>query len=211
MSHRQETERLHQQRGCSSGRGSWKIPLHPCRSMEKGADPSCSSASGAPSSAPSLKEELLCPICYDPFREAVTLPCGHNFCKGCVSRSWENRRHACPVCKENSSLEDLRVNHTLNNLVEMILKEEGQRKSRGAALCPIHHEDPKFFCLEDKELACFACQNSKQHEGHKMRPVQEAAADFRVRECGGGRGMDGRETHPETWVRVPNLPGRDLG
>lgn len=179
--------------------------------MEKGADPSCSSTSGAPSSSPSLKEELLCPICYDPFREAVTLPCGHNFCKGCVSRSWENRRHACPVCKENSSLEDLRVNHTLNNLVEMILKEEGQRKSRGAALCPIHREDPKFFCLEDKELACFACQNSKQHEGHKMRPVQEAAADFRVRECGGERGMDGRETHPKTWIRVPNLPGRDLG
>ncbi|XP_017583291.1 PREDICTED: tripartite motif-containing protein 35 [Corvus brachyrhynchos] len=148
--------------------------------MEKGADP-CSSSSGAASSAPSLKEELLCPICYDPFREAVTLSCGHNFCKGCVSRSWENRRHACPVCKENSSLEDLRVNHTLNNLVEMILKEEGQQKRRGAALCPIHHEDPKLFCLEDKELACFACQNSKQHEGHKMRPVQEAAADFRAK------------------------------
>ncbi|NXB01896.1 TRI35 protein, partial [Cnemophilus loriae] len=148
--------------------------------MEQGGDP-CSSSSAAPSTTPSLKEELLCPICYDPFREAVTLSCGHNFCKGCVSRSWENRRHACPVCKEKSSLEDLRVNHTLNNLVELILKEEGQRKSRGAALCPVHQEEPKFFCLEDKELACFACQNSEQHEGHKMRPVQEAAADFRAK------------------------------
>ncbi|NWW78433.1 TRI35 protein, partial [Climacteris rufus] len=157
--------------------------------MEKGARPS-PGASGASSSTSHLKEELLCPICYDPFREAVTLPCGHNFCKGCVSKSWEHReyrehreprRHACPVCKENSSLEDLRVNHTLNNLVELILKEEGQRKSRGAALCPLHHEDPKFFCLEDKELACFACQSSKEHEGHKMRPVQEAAADFRAK------------------------------
>ncbi|NXU44107.1 TRI35 protein, partial [Drymodes brunneopygia] len=150
--------------------------------MEKGADPcssSSSSSSAAPSSAPSLKEELLCPICYDPFREAVTLPCGHNFCKGCVSRCWESRRHACPVCKESSSLGDLRVNHTLNNLVELIVKEEGQRKGRGAALCPVHQEEPKFFCLQDKELACFSCQSSKQHEGHKMRPVQEAAADFR--------------------------------
>lgn len=131
---------------------------------------------------------MLCPICYDPFREAVTLSCGHNFCKGCVSRCWESGRHACPVCKDSSSLEDLRVNHTLNNLVGLILKQEGQRKSRGAALCPLHQEEPKFFCLEDKELACFACQSSKQHEGHKMRPVQEAAADFRVRECGGERG-----------------------
>ncbi|NXO71090.1 TRI35 protein, partial [Phainopepla nitens] len=149
-------------------------------SMQKGGDP-CSSGSARPSLTPSVKEELLCPICYDPFREAVTLPCGHNFCKGCVSKSWENRRHACPMCKESSSLEDLRVNHTLNNLVELILKEEGQRRSRGVALCPVHQEEPKFFCLEDKELACFACQSSEQHEGHKMRPVQEAAADFRAK------------------------------
>ncbi|NXF00261.1 TRI35 protein, partial [Menura novaehollandiae] len=142
---------------------------------------SSSNTSGASPSTSNLKEELLCPICYEPFREAVTLSCGHNFCKECVSKSWEYRHHSCPVCKENSSLEDLRVNHTLNNLVELILKEEGRRKSRGAALCPLHHEDPKFFCLEDKELACFGCQNSKEHEGHKMRPVQEAAADFRAK------------------------------
>ncbi|XP_036261152.1 E3 ubiquitin-protein ligase TRIM35 isoform X2 [Molothrus ater] len=156
-------------------------------SMEKGDDAcpssssSSSSAAPAASSAPGLKEELLCPICYEPFREAVTLPCGHNFCKGCISRSWEHRRHACPLCKERSSLEELRVNHTLRNLVELVLREEGQRQSRGVARCPAHQEEPKFFCLEDKELACFSCQRSKEHQGHKMRPVQEAAADFRAK------------------------------
>lgn len=150
--------------------------------MEKGASPSSSSSVAlASSSTATFKEELLCPICYEPFREAVTLCCGHNFCKGCVSRSWEHRHHVCPVCKEASSFDDLRVNHTLNNLVEMILKEEGQRRGRAAALCLLHHEEAKLFCLEDKELACFVCQSSKQHEGHKMRPVQETAADFRVR------------------------------
>ncbi|KAM4903295.1 E3 ubiquitin-protein ligase TRIM35 [Sylvia borin] len=153
----------------------------------KGADRcsggSAASSSSSSSSSPGLKEELLCPICYEPFREAVTLPCGHNFCKSCVNKSWENRRRSCPVCKENSSssLEDLRVNYTLNNLVEMILREEGKRRGRGAALCPVHREEAKFFCLEDKELACFACQSSEQHPGHKMRAVQEAAADFRAK------------------------------
>ncbi|NWI52815.1 TRI35 protein, partial [Calyptomena viridis] len=145
--------------------------------MEKGAEPSSSSSS----SASYLKEELLCPICYETFREAVTLRCGHNFCKGCVRKSWENRQHSCPMCKETSSFEELRVNHTLNNLVEMILKEEGSGKSREAALCPLHREESKFFCLEDKELMCFSCRNSKQHEGHKMRPVRETAADFRAK------------------------------
>ncbi|XP_071598387.1 E3 ubiquitin-protein ligase TRIM35 isoform X1 [Heliangelus exortis] len=168
----------------SRRRGRCKRCRSPSEStMEKGAEPSTSSSVATSSSSPSsstFKEELLCPICYEPFREAVTLCCGHNFCKVCVSRSWEHRHHLCPVCKEPSSFEDLRVNHTLNNLVEMILKEERQRRGRAAALCPLHHEEAKFFCLEDKELMCFVCQSSKKHEGHKMRPVQEAAADFRV-------------------------------
>ncbi|NXL68124.1 TRI35 protein, partial [Chordeiles acutipennis] len=150
--------------------------------MEKGTNPSTSSSMAlVSSSTTTFKEELLCPICYEPFREAVTLCCGHNFCKGCVSRSWEHRHHVCPVCKESSSFDDLRVNHTLNNLVEMILKEEGQRRGRSTTLCPLHHEEAKLFCLEDKELTCFVCQSSKQHEGHKMRPVQETAADFRAK------------------------------
>ncbi|NXC50424.1 TRI35 protein, partial [Penelope pileata] len=143
--------------------------------------PSSSSVALASSSTSTFKEELLCPICYEPFREAVTLCCGHNFCKGCVSRSWEHRDHVCPVCKESSSLDDLRLNHTLNNLVEMILKEEERRRGQPATLCAVHREEANLFCLEDKELACFACQGSKQHEGHKMRPVQEAAADFRAK------------------------------
>ncbi|NXJ85480.1 TRI35 protein, partial [Trogon melanurus] len=150
--------------------------------MESGASSSTSSSVAlATSSTATFKEELLCPICYEPFREAVTLCCGHNFCKGCVSRSWEHGRHVCPVCKEASSLDDLRVNHTLNNLVEMIVKEEERRRGRRVILCPLHQEEVKLFCLEDKELACFACQSSKQHEGHKMRPVQEAAMDFRAK------------------------------
>nr|QZI95753.1 tripartite motif containing 35 [Anas platyrhynchos] len=150
--------------------------------MEKATSPPPgSSVILASSSASTLKEELLCPICYEPFREAVTLCCGHNFCKGCVSRSWEHQYHLCPVCKEPASPDDLHVNHTLSNLVEMILKEEGQRRGRPAALCTVHHEEAKLFCLDDKELACFSCQSSKQHEGHKMRPVQETAADFRAK------------------------------
>ncbi|XP_075353731.1 E3 ubiquitin-protein ligase TRIM35 isoform X1 [Mycteria americana] len=161
----------------------------PASAMEKGASSSTCSGSVAlaSSSTATFKEELLCPICYEPFQEAVTLCCGHNFCKGCVSRSWEHRHHVCPVCKETSSFDDLHVNHTLNNLVEMILKEERQRQGRVATLCPLHHEEAKLFCLEDKELACFVCQSSKQHEGHKMRPVQETAADFRA--CEGPEGV----------------------
>ncbi|NXO31139.1 TRI35 protein, partial [Cisticola juncidis] len=153
--------------------------------MEK-EDNACSSSSPAPaspssSSSPRLKEELLCPICYEPFRQAVTLPCGHNFCKCCVSKSWENRRRSCPVCKENSSGGELRVNCTLNNLVGLVLSGEGARGGRGAAVCAQHGEEAAWFCLEDKELACPACRGGARHGGHRMRALPEAAAEFRAK------------------------------
>ncbi|XP_066482819.1 E3 ubiquitin-protein ligase TRIM35 isoform X2 [Tiliqua scincoides] len=133
--------------------------------------------------AATIKEELLCPICYEPFKDAVTLCCGHNFCKGCVSRSWAGQpRHVCPVCKALCSPEDLRTNHTLANIVEMFLKQEKQQQAgEASALCTVHGEEAKLFCLDDKELICFVCQNSKQHADHKMRPVAEMAKDCRAK------------------------------
>ncbi|XP_069661570.1 E3 ubiquitin-protein ligase TRIM35 isoform X1 [Haliaeetus albicilla] len=193
----------------------WRSRCKRCRSpsasaMEKRASPSASSSVAlASSSTATFKEELLCPICYEPFREAVTLCCGHNFCKSCVSRSWEHRHHVCPVCKEASSFDDLHINHTLNNLVEMILKEEGQRRGRAATLCPLHHEEAKLFCLEDKELACFACQSSKQHEGHKMRPVQETAVDFRA--CEGPEGVSSPQAKLKNMETSLREKAKDFG
>ncbi|XP_050184086.1 E3 ubiquitin-protein ligase TRIM35 [Myiozetetes cayanensis] len=137
---------------------------------------------GAPSA---LKEELRCPICFDPFREAVTLRCGHNFCRGCVRRSWEQQRpRSCPVCKEASGRDEPRVNHTLSNLVEMLLRDPaGAEGAAGAAaLCPLHGEEVKFFCLQDKELTCCSCHGARgEHGGHRGRPVPEAAADCRAK------------------------------
>ncbi|XP_061481855.1 E3 ubiquitin-protein ligase TRIM35 isoform X2 [Rhineura floridana] len=133
-----------------------------------------------------IKEELLCPICYEPFKDAVTLRCGHNFCKGCVCRSWEGQaRHVCPVCKAACSPEELRTNHTLANIVEMFLRQEKQQQQVAAGeasvLCPVHGEEAKLFCLDDKDLVCFVCQSSKQHADHRMKPVAEMAKNYRAK------------------------------
>ncbi|GAA6024677.1 hypothetical protein JCM10207_007832 [Rhodosporidiobolus poonsookiae] len=39
-----------------------------------------------------LKDTLSCPVCYEPFGrdQAVSLTCGHTFCKGCYT-TWESR------------------------------------------------------------------------------------------------------------------------
>nr|XP_005903123.1 PREDICTED: tripartite motif-containing protein 35 [Bos mutus] len=140
----------------------------------------------SPGPSRSFKEELLCAVCYDPFRDAVTLRCGHNFCRGCVTRSWEVQvAPTCPVCKDRAAPADLRTNHTLNNLVEKLLREEAEgarwTSHRSPRLCRLHRGQFNFFCLDDKELLCCSCQADPRHQGHRVQPVKDTAHDFRAK------------------------------
>lgn len=146
----------------------------------------------SPGPSRSFKEELLCAVCYDPFRDAVTLRCGHNFCRGCVTRCWEVQvTPTCPVCKDRAALADLRTNHTLNNLVEKLLREESEGARwaghRSPRLCRLHRGQFSLFCLDDKELLCCSCQADSRHQGHRVQPVKDTAHDFRVRAAVCGR------------------------
>ncbi|XP_003454745.1 E3 ubiquitin-protein ligase TRIM39-like [Oreochromis niloticus] len=43
--------------------------------------------------------QFLCSICLDVFTDPVTTPCGHNFCKNCISQHWDIRERChCPIC-----------------------------------------------------------------------------------------------------------------
>ncbi|XP_042521420.1 E3 ubiquitin-protein ligase TRIM47 [Dipodomys spectabilis] len=71
-----------------------------------------------------------CPICLEPLREPVTLPCGHNFCLACLGALWPHRSAGgtggpggaarCPLCQEPfpDGLQ-LRKNHTLSELLQL--------------------------------------------------------------------------------------------
>ncbi|XP_036054709.1 E3 ubiquitin-protein ligase TRIM52-like [Onychomys torridus] len=43
---------------------------------------------GPPSPMQSLREEAVCAICLDYFKDPVSIGCGHNFCRGCVTQLW---------------------------------------------------------------------------------------------------------------------------
>uniref|UniRef100_A0A3B4WII9 Uncharacterized protein n=1 Tax=Seriola lalandi dorsalis TaxID=1841481 RepID=A0A3B4WII9_SERLL len=47
------------------------------------------------------EDQFLCSICLDVFTDPVTTPCGHNFCKNCITTHWDiSDRCQCPMCKK---------------------------------------------------------------------------------------------------------------
>ncbi|KAM9352898.1 E3 ubiquitin-protein ligase TRIM47-like [Symphorus nematophorus] len=70
------------------------------------------------------EDQFLCSICLEVFTEPVCIPCGHNFCKACITKHWEGKeRCVCPLCKEefNKGLK-LRVNTGFKEVVETFKK-----------------------------------------------------------------------------------------
>ncbi|XP_035276404.1 tripartite motif-containing protein 35-like [Anguilla anguilla] len=128
-----------------------------------------------------LEEELSCPVCFEIFRDPVVLSCSHSFCKACLQKNWEQKgSRECPVCRRRSSKDKPPLNLSLRNICESFLKERSQRAKAGSELlCSLHSEKLKLFCLEDEIPVCFVCQTSKKHANHTVRPVQEAAEEYK--------------------------------
>ncbi|CAI5670035.1 unnamed protein product [Oreochromis niloticus] len=120
------------------------------------------------------EEDLCCPVCQEVFRDPVLLSCSHSFCKDCLKRRWRKKRaRECPVCKEISSKEEPPLNLALKNLCESFLQERDQRASE--ALCSLHSEKLKLFCLDHQQPVCVVCRDSEKHTNHRFRPIDEAA------------------------------------
>ncbi len=49
----------------------------------------------------SIDPDFRCPICLDPFDDAVSTPCDHTFCRECIETSIKYNR-ACPICRLRS-------------------------------------------------------------------------------------------------------------
>ncbi|XP_037632922.1 nuclear factor 7, brain-like isoform X1 [Sebastes umbrosus] len=120
------------------------------------------------------EEDLCCPVCHDVFRDPVLLSCSHSFCKNCLKRWWrEKQTRECPVCKTISSKSKPPLNRVLKNLCETFLLERDQRASE--ALCSLHSEKLKLFCLDHQQPVCHICRDSEKHTNHRIRPIDEAA------------------------------------
>ncbi|XP_041069347.1 zinc-binding protein A33-like [Carcharodon carcharias] len=125
-----------------------------------------------------LFSEVTCSICLDFFQEPVALECEHNFCRLCISRSWEQGSafYSCPECREEFREKKLKPNRMLANIVEGVRELKLQpRQGHPAFYCQRHEERRKLFCLDCQGAICVVCSCAKEHRGHSFIPVEEAA------------------------------------
>ncbi|XP_042200812.1 zinc-binding protein A33-like isoform X2 [Callorhinchus milii] len=129
----------------------------------------------------SLTEELKCSVCLDLFTDPVTLDCGHNFCRSCITQSWENRESkACPECRTVFANSIMRGNWSLARMVEKAHQLNIAPVKTGRKLhCEEHQEELKLFCETDKKLMCVICRDAREHRTHSFIPVAEAVQIYK--------------------------------
>ena len=141
------------------------------------------SAASTAAALENLQVEASCSVCLEYLKEPVIIECGHNFCKACITRWWEDleRDFPCPVCRKTSRYRSLRPNRQLGSMVEIAKQLQAvKRKIRDESLCPQHHEALSLFCYEDQEAVCLICAISHTHRAHTVVPLDDATQEYKV-------------------------------
>ncbi|XP_030201591.1 E3 ubiquitin-protein ligase TRIM39-like [Gadus morhua] len=95
------------------------------------------------------EEDFSCSICLDVFSSPVTTPCGHNFCRTCITEFWDEQvKYKCPVCnKIFDTNPDPQVNTLLSELANQFRRTLRVK------------EQP---CVEPAEVPCDVCTGTQQ-------------------------------------------------
>ncbi|XP_034392002.1 E3 ubiquitin-protein ligase TRIM39-like [Cyclopterus lumpus] len=108
------------------------------------------------------EDQFLCSICLDVFTDPVTIPCGHNFCKACITQPWNiNVPYHCPNCKKSfSTRPELQVNTFISEMAAQFRQSAQQKASSSSSeqQAAKPGEVPCDVCTGTKLKALKSCQ-----------------------------------------------------
>ncbi|XP_068458674.1 E3 ubiquitin-protein ligase TRIM21-like isoform X2 [Clinocottus analis] len=81
------------------------------------------------------EDQFLCSICLDVFTHPVSTPCGHTFCKACITQHWNiNVPSQCPNCnKMFSTRPELQVNTFISEMAAQFRQSAQQEASSSSS------------------------------------------------------------------------------
>lgn len=146
-----------------------------------------------------LAEELSCPICLHLYSDPVVLPCGHNYCKACISQTADltertgNILPRCPECREEyQGVDTLQKNFKLCSIIE------GYRATTMDRQPEMEQERMKVFCdhcIDEQSPAvktCLKCEVSlcsrhlerhNEKESFRTHAVVDPVNELGIKDC----------------------------
>ncbi|XDV31353.1 hypothetical protein PO909_034059 [Leuciscus waleckii] len=127
------------------------------------------------------QDGFLCPVCLDLLKDPVAIPCGHSYCKICITGCWDQedqmRVYSCPQCRQTFSPRPALAKNTM--LAELV---EKLKKTKLPADCYAGAGDVQcdscLLCLESY------CQThfDRHEDFHSRKPHKVTDATGRLQE-----------------------------
>ncbi|XP_030282325.1 E3 ubiquitin-protein ligase TRIM21-like [Sparus aurata] len=105
------------------------------------------------------EDQVLCSICLDVFTDPVSTPCGHNFCKTCITKHWDEN-DKCPNCKKTfNTRPELEVNTFISEMAAQFRQSAQQKASSSSSEQQVSKpgEVPCDICTGTKLKALKSC------------------------------------------------------
>ncbi|KAM3877443.1 E3 ubiquitin-protein ligase TRIM21-like [Diretmus argenteus] len=132
------------------------------------------------------EEHFLCSICLHVFTDPVSTPCGHNYCKSCITQHWDvNDQSKCPMCNKHFNRRPELLVNTFISEMAAHYRRSAQKKASSS---------PDQRCAKPGEVPCDVCT------GTKLKALKSCLVCL-TSHC---------ETHLEPHQRIPGLKRHKL-
>nr|XP_055059019.1 tripartite motif-containing protein 16-like [Misgurnus anguillicaudatus] len=117
-----------------------------------------------------FQDKFSCPVCLELLKDAVTIPCGHSYCMGCITDCWNKEDEAgvysCPQCRHTfNPRPTLYKNVMFAEVVEELKNTKRKIIAGPSDSCSAGPEDVKQcdICTERKDKAVKFCLFCREH------------------------------------------------
>ncbi|XP_026032623.1 E3 ubiquitin/ISG15 ligase TRIM25-like [Astatotilapia calliptera] len=106
------------------------------------------------------EDQFLCCICLEVFTDPVSTPCGHNFCKNCITQHWNSSPLCeCPICKRKYyTRPELHVNTFISEMAAQFKLSAQQEASSSSSSSTRRSEQQS---AKPGEVLCDVCTGTK--------------------------------------------------